>query len=147
MPDQSIFRVAVTVTELCVATDIVGDKCVLTLIGEIDMNCSEKIGDLGVGTLESHTIRRLTVDMSAVTFIDSTGLGALVRFNKAATEQGKSWSIRDPSEAVLKLLKLVALDKALPIESSGDVMRGSRWSTLRPWHKTTVTPTGGRHRT
>lgn len=110
----------VAVTELFVSTAIVGDECVLTLSGEIDISCAEQIGDLGVGTLESHGIRVLALDLSAVTFIDSTGLAALVRMYHAAAAHGKLLSVRNPSEAVCKLLSLSALDTVLRVESARD---------------------------
>jgi anti-anti-sigma factor len=107
------------VTELRVATAIVGEECILMLTGDIDMSCSEEIGDLGVGTLESHRIRRLVVDLSEVTFMDSTGLNALVRMNRAASAQGKLLSLRYPPERVRKTLSITALDTVLRIEASG----------------------------
>lgn len=112
-------------TELSVTTRIVGDECVLALTGEIDMLRADKLGDLGVGTLQSHNIRRLTVDLAAVTFIDSTGLGALVRMHQAASVQDKHFSLRNPSDAVRKLLSLSGLDALLPIETSPDTELGS----------------------
>lgn len=112
-------------TELSVTTHIVGDECVLTLTGEVDMLRADKLGDLGVGTLESRNIRRLAVDLSAVTFIDSMGLGALVLMHQAASARGKYLFLRNPSDAVRKVLKLAGLDTALPIETSGEPQLGS----------------------
>jgi anti-sigma B factor antagonist len=113
------------VAELCVTTVIVGDECVLTLAGEIDISCAEQIGDLAVGTLESHCIRLLALDMSAVTFVDSSGMGALVRMFQEAKAQGKGLSVRNPSEPVLKLLRLSALDTVLQLETAGKVLHPS----------------------
>ena len=109
----------------CVTSAIVGDECVLTLTGEIDFRYSERLGDLGVATLESHHIRLLVLDMSAVTFIDSSGLGALVRAHHAASAHAKVLSLRNPSDAVLKVLRLCALDTLLRIENSARVLHGA----------------------
>jgi anti-sigma B factor antagonist len=113
------------VAELCVTTAIVGDEYVLSLSGDIDLSCSETIADLGIGTLESHVIRVLVLDMSAVTFIDSTGLAALVRMHNAASAQDKRLSVRNPSPSVWKVLRLCALDTVLTIDVPRDVVRGS----------------------
>jgi anti-anti-sigma factor len=110
-------------TELRVTTAVAGDQYVLTLSGEIDLGCAEQVGDLGVGSLESHGIRSLVLDMSAVTFIDSTGLTALVRMHQTAAAQSKRLSLRNPSPAVLKPLRLCALDTLLTIETSAPSQR------------------------
>jgi anti-anti-sigma regulatory factor len=49
-------------------------KRVLELTGEIDTSCAGEIGGRGVGTLESHRIEWLVLDMSGVTFVDSSGM-------------------------------------------------------------------------
>lgn len=105
--------------EMRVATKIVGDDCVLKLTGDFNLTCSDQIGDLGVETLESDRTHLLVLDLSAVTFIDSTGLGALVRMYNAAAARGKGFSLRNPSGRVWRALRLTALDTALPIETSG----------------------------
>src|SRR5262249_20022866 len=105
----------VATADLSVTTAIVGNECVLEITGDIDMRSADDIGDLGIGTLESHAIRLLVLDMSAVTFIDSTGLGALVRMRQEAAAQGKPLLLRNPSEAVLKVLSLSALGTVLQI--------------------------------
>jgi anti-sigma B factor antagonist len=112
----------VAVAELGVTTAINGDECVLAIAGEIDTACAGEIGDLGVGTLGSHCIRSLVIDMSAVTFMDSSGMGALVRMYQVAKTEGKLLSLRNPSEAVEKVLSLCALDTVLRIESVADVL-------------------------
>lgn len=109
-------------TDWCVSTAIVGVECVLKLTGEIDIGCSDQIGDLAIGMLESHSISLLAVDLSAVTFIDSTGLGALVRMHQAAGALGKLLSLRNPSPRVSRVLRLCALDTVLPIETSDEVL-------------------------
>jgi anti-anti-sigma factor len=114
------------VAELRVTTAIVGDECVLTITGDIDTACADEIGDLGVGTLGSHCIRSLIVDMSRVTFIDSSGMGALVRMYHEAKGHGKRLTLRNPSEAVAKVLSLSALDTVLRIETCGGVLHASR---------------------
>lgn len=103
-------------TEPGITTAIDGAECVLTVVGEIDLTSAQKVTDLGVGALQTDAIRLLVVDLSAVTYIDSTELGALVRMRHEATIQGKLFSIRNPSAAVWTSLRITALDTVLPIE-------------------------------
>ena len=89
----------------------------LKLANEIDFGCANKIGDLGVATLDSRDIRLLALDLAAVTFIDSSGLGAFVRMHQAASAQGKRLALRNPSEPVLKMLHRTTLDTVLQIDT------------------------------
>ena len=111
--------------ELPATTATVADESVLKLADEIDFGCANTIGDLGVETLDSDGIRLLALDLAAVTFIDSSGLGALVRMHQAASAQGKRLALRNPPERVLKMLHRTTLDTVLQIETSGDALRGS----------------------
>lgn len=65
----------------------------------------------------------VVIDISAVGFIDSTGLGALVGCLKRAREHGGSLTIVAPATSPLhKLLALTGLEDALPVRASvGDV--------------------------
>jgi anti-anti-sigma factor len=55
--------------------------------------------------------RRLVVDLGKVTFIDSSGLGALVGGLKSARQAGGDLRIASPSEQAKSLLKLTSLDQ------------------------------------
>lgn len=48
----------------------------------------------------------MTLDTSAVTFIDCTGLGVLIAARQALSQLGIALLLRAPSPAVLRLLRL-----------------------------------------
>jgi len=56
---------------------------------------------------------RLVVDLHAVDFIDSSGLGALIGGLKAARQQGGDLRIAAPGDQVRAVLKLTNLDRIL----------------------------------
>jgi anti-anti-sigma factor len=56
---------------------------------------------------------RLIVDLAAVPFIDSSGLGALISVLKAARQAGGDLRIARPDEQPLTVLKLTTLDRVL----------------------------------
>jgi anti-sigma B factor antagonist len=56
---------------------------------------------------------RLVVDLHAVDFIDSSGLGALIGGLKSARQQGGDLRIAAPGEQVRAVLKLTNLDRIL----------------------------------
>lgn len=62
----------------------------------------------------------LVVDLEAVSFIDSSGLSALVSGLKALRQHGGSLSLSHPQPQALKALRLTLLDRVFPIYSSVD---------------------------
>ncbi|MFE2327479.1 STAS domain-containing protein [Streptomyces sp. NPDC059385] len=59
----------------------------------------------------------LDIDMSAVTFCDSSGLHVLLDLNPTALETGKSLMVTTPSRPVDRLLRLTGADGALTARS------------------------------
>lgn len=59
---------------------------------------------------------RFTMDLSQVTFMDSSGLGLILgRFNKAA-ELGMEFTLRNPNTEVTKILDLAGIERLIHIE-------------------------------
>jgi len=56
---------------------------------------------------------RIVVDMAETTFLDSSGLGALIGGLKAARQAGGDLRIARPTEAVRTVFTLTNLDKVL----------------------------------
>ncbi|PPF25447.1 anti-anti-sigma factor [Rathayibacter sp. AY1G1] len=67
---------------------------------------------------------RIVVELSAVTFMDSSGLGALVGALKTARQAGGDLRIAAPSEQVVMVLQLSNLDRVLTLfDTAGDAYR------------------------
>ena len=60
--------------------------------------------------------RRLLLDMSGVTFCDSTGLAVLVRLHKRAETAGGTLVLRSPVPRVHNLLTLTCLTRLFSVE-------------------------------
>lgn len=93
--------------------------CLVTLAGEIDLAV---VPDL-VTELEyalSHLSPRLILDVNAVSFIDSSGLGALVRTRRKAQELGGDLALVGASEQMDELLALTNLDQLFGVHGSVD---------------------------
>jgi anti-sigma B factor antagonist len=56
---------------------------------------------------------RIVVDLGAVTFIDSSGLGALISGLKATRQAGGDLRLADVPEQVMTVLRLTNLDRVL----------------------------------
>jgi anti-anti-sigma factor len=84
---------------------------VITVRGEIDMDNAGQLVD-AITTVVGTAV----VDLSEVTFIDSTGLQGLVRAQKAAREHGDEVILRRPSKVVRRLLELTSLIDGFTVE-------------------------------
>jgi anti-sigma B factor antagonist len=91
-----------------------GDRTVVRLGGEIDVYTApfvrEKLDE------QIHAGRAdLVVDLSDVTFLDSTGLGVLVGRLKIARTRGGSLRLVGTAERVLRVFAITGLDKVFEI--------------------------------
>jgi anti-sigma B factor antagonist len=89
---------------------------VLVASGELDLAAAPDIVEAGHRALADGGTRTLAVDLSAVTFLDSTALGAFIALHNAATSLGKCLVLRKVSDRVLRLLDLTGLDRLFAVE-------------------------------
>jgi anti-sigma B factor antagonist len=87
----------------------------LVLSGEIDMSCAGTLRDKGLALLEAGGCHTLIVDLMDVSFIDSTGIGALITLRNASGRAGAPLLLLDPSPAVAKVLAITGLDDVFMI--------------------------------
>lgn len=64
--------------------------------------------------------RPILVDMSAVSYIDSSGVASLVESLQRARKEGMDFALAAVSEAALRVLQLARLDKVFTIHASVD---------------------------
>ena len=85
---------------------------VLALSGELDIaGAPELTIALNQAQAAGHT---LTVDLTDLEFIDSSGLGVLVRFNNAAMAADYTYTVIAGPPQVHRAFVLSGLDQALP---------------------------------
>jgi anti-sigma B factor antagonist len=92
-----------------------GDTCELTVTGEVDVESADQVAATGLLHLTEAAVQCLVIDLAGVTFIDSSGIGALVRIRNIALEFDKRLALRNPSERAQKVLKITALDQVFEI--------------------------------
>jgi anti-sigma B factor antagonist len=91
-------------------------RVVLSLSGEIDVASSPEVQEAGSIALATDGCRGLAIDMAEVTFLDSTGLGALVALRNLTLNQRIPFEIMNPSRRVRKLFDITGLANAFGIE-------------------------------
>jgi anti-anti-sigma factor len=90
-----------------VTTTAQDDVSVLAVSGELDIAGVEEFIARAAALLEDG--RDVDLDLSGVTFIDSSGLGALVRVQKAAGSAGRRLRLSDVPRSVARILELTGL--------------------------------------
>jgi anti-sigma B factor antagonist len=89
----------------------------LQLRGEMDLARAGHIRALGEDAIND-LVGTIRIDLSGVTFIDSTCLGALVGIRNAAEATGRSLILDQPSPQVRRLLEITGLIGAFVTEPS-----------------------------
>jgi anti-sigma B factor antagonist len=106
--DEQLAAISITVS-------VDGDRCELRIAGDVDVESADHVAAVGLLHLTDTDVHSLVIDLSGVTFIDSSGIGALVRIRNIALEFDKQLALRSPSERVSKILKITALDQVFEI--------------------------------
>lgn len=110
--------------DLTLATREVGATTVVTVGGEIDVYTAPKLRDL-ITELVGQGRHQLIIDMTAVEFLDSTGLGVLVGgLKKVRANQGTLQLVCD-QERLLKIFRITGLAKVFQIHPTADAALGS----------------------
>jgi anti-sigma B factor antagonist len=83
-----------------------GDSVIVAVAGEIDLSTADQL-DGAIRQAEKTEISRIVVDLSAMSFIDSTGLSVLLEAIKRTRMDGNRLSfVPSKHEAVTRLLAL-----------------------------------------
>ena len=100
--------------DLQVETRHDGDVAVVAASGEVDVFTAPGL-DAELSALLSDGHTRLVVDLTGVSFLDSTGLGVLVKGLKSARDAGGSLHLVVTSERIRKIFDITGLDAAMPL--------------------------------
>ena len=86
--------------------------------GEIDHHTAAAIRTGMDALLFARRPARLVLDLSAVTFMDSSGLGLIMGRYGILRELGGSMCVRDPSPEIRGILTLAGMERRVRIEST-----------------------------
>jgi anti-anti-sigma factor len=89
------------------------DGATVALSGEIDMQAAESVITAGQQALAAQPAR-LVIDLTATTFLDSGGIGAIVALRNSAIAGGAELVLRRGPRTVMRVLELVGLDSVIP---------------------------------
>jgi anti-sigma B factor antagonist len=110
--------------ELEIGTVRKGDACIVTISGEVDIYTSPALkAALAAASVDG--CRVLVVDLNAVGFIDSSGLGVLVGALRRAREAGGDLRVVSGQEAVARILRITGLDRVFALHATLDEALGT----------------------
>jgi len=89
---------------------------VLHLSGDVDLHSSPSAREVILDCLKQK--KPLLVELSAVTYMDSSGVASLVEGYQTARKQGLDFGLVAVAQSAMNVLKLARLDKVFPIYAS-----------------------------
>jgi anti-sigma B factor antagonist len=104
-------------TQLQVAVKHSNGRAVLALRGEVDAYTRSTLSDeLDAAVAETHG--NITLDLSAVSFVDSSGIAVLVGAAKRLRERGNDLILESPPAMVSKVLEMTGVSKLVRVQRS-----------------------------
>ena len=91
--------------------------------GEVDMSWSNDLRQTILGPLNEG--RPVMVELSAVNYIDSSGIAALVEGYQKAKGAGSAFGLVASSDSVRSVLELARLDQVFPMYENLDLAKAS----------------------
>ena len=93
-----------------------GGLVVAALSGDVDLESSPRARELLMGLVRDG--RSVVVDLSAVSYIDSSGVASLIEAFQLAKRSGTGFALLSPTPAALRVLQLARLDRVFTIHAT-----------------------------
>jgi anti-anti-sigma factor len=95
----------------------VDDAQIISLVGELDYAGAPAVAR-ELDRIEKTDVRRITLDLSGLTFMDSSGLRLLLLANLRSRADGHRLGLRAPPHFVRRVLALTGAAKQMTFEES-----------------------------
>lgn len=106
-----------------------GPLAVAAVGGEMDLRTAPGLHQQATALIGDHP--HLILDLSGVTFCDSSGLNALLRLRRHAGENGGSLALAAPTDQIMRMLRLTGADAVLPLYADVTEARAAQPSDIR----------------
>lgn len=100
-----------------IATTPGSDRYLITVTGEVDLATSPELDTAIIAAIDA-AAASVVIDLSDVSFMDSSGLGVIVRALKRCREAENDLDLVITNERVLKVFGITGLDQVIPIHAS-----------------------------
>jgi anti-sigma B factor antagonist len=102
--------------------DNAGDVALVRVTGEVDLSWSQQVRKTILDALGKS--KAVGVELSQVTYMDSSGIAALVEGFQTARAKGIKFGLVSASSPVRSVLALARLDKVFPMVDSAEAVKG-----------------------
>lgn len=85
----------------------------VSAVGEVDVSCASELRDAIDAALATDGVASVTVDLSQVPYIDSTGIGVLVGSAHRAAEASCGFAVEGPQRNVRRVLDMLGISAEL----------------------------------
>jgi anti-sigma B factor antagonist len=96
----------------CVSSEVDGERAVVLLVGELDLQTAPQLREELVGLLD-RGVNDLVLDLADLDFIDSSGLSVLIMALKRLREREGELRLRAVPARARRVLELSGLDRAI----------------------------------
>lgn len=90
-----------------------GDRLIVRIQGELDHCCAQRIRRDLDALLMDRTVRTLILDFSALTFMDSSGIGVVLGRYRMLRDRGGQMAVYGMDAQVSRLFRMSGLDKII----------------------------------
>jgi anti-anti-sigma factor len=97
-----------------------GHTVVATLTGDFDMQATFTVEPVLERALQTPGLRRIDLDLHRLRFIDSSGMGVIVRLHAEARQRGIELQLRRGPRPVHRVFEKTGLADALPFSPPDD---------------------------
>ncbi len=107
--------------QLDLSTRRVDGRAVVLVGGEVDLETASQLGDHALEAIDDAS-PHIALELSGVTFMDSTGLKVLLAVKNRAELAGGSLALLGTTRTVRRILELTGLEQTFTLhDSSGDL--------------------------
>ncbi len=96
------------------------DIMYVTINGEINYEEGEELFSSIIDKCFFSKALKVVLNMSEIEYISSRGISVIIRIYKYLKDNGKEFSIYNPKEEVMKLLKITRINEIIKIEGELD---------------------------
>ena len=92
----------------------IASSIIIEVSGDLDLDKTDEFRNQVFEAFDKE--HKVVLDMSQVSYIDSSGISVLIESHQKAKDQGKEFLILKPSEPVTSIIEIAKLDKFFIIE-------------------------------
>lgn len=94
----------------------IGEMLVIAPVGEIDHHETKFLKEEIDTEISDSMPRKIVIDLSRTTFMDSSGLGLILgRYNRSL-EIGAEFEVANPGEKIMRIITMSGLDKIIKVK-------------------------------